>query len=168
MNRFQIAALALLFALIVVVPSSSQPPATGRTKSPPPRLVPVAETKLLMEGLAHPNFLGIERTLKSDEADAESWTFARGQAILIAESANLLMLRPPRNAGQDAWMQHATKMRDASTDLARAIAKRDKASSRAGLLNLANQCNRCHQTFRVTTKVTAFGPDSHMPVSRNR
>jgi len=165
MYRLRFAALAILVAAMCTVPGASQSPAAK--KKEPPRLVPVAETKLLMEGLAHPNFLGIERILKSDEADAESWAFARGQAILIAESANLLMMRPPKNAGQDAWMQHATRLRDQSTDLARSIAKKDLNASRAGLITLGNQCNSCHQTFRVPMKVSAFAPMDVSPMPRN-
>src|SRR5688500_10674232 len=85
------------------------PPKTVTPSKPasgtPPRLVPVAETKLLMEGMTHTNFQGIEKILKGTSIDPESWGFARGQAILIAESGNLLMLRPPRNSGQDLWLK---------------------------------------------------------------
>ena len=38
----------------------------------------------------------IERLLSQKPADVQSWTFARGQALLIAETGNLLMLRPPK------------------------------------------------------------------------
>ena len=65
-----------------------------------PKLEPVAETKLLMEGLAHANFKGLERILTQKPADAQTWTFARGQALLVAETANLLMMRPPQKEGQ--------------------------------------------------------------------
>src|SRR5262245_45627201 len=68
-----------------------------------PKLVPIAETKLLMEGLAHANFRGLDRHLKQKPTEDQAWTFARGQALLIAETANLLMLRPPRNEGESAW-----------------------------------------------------------------
>src|SRR4051812_28081921 len=62
-----------------------------------PRFEAVAETRLLMEGLAHANYQGLERLLKEKPADADTWGFARGQALLIAETGNLLLLRPPRN-----------------------------------------------------------------------
>jgi cytochrome c556 len=157
-------AVAALFGLLVAVPAVSQPPggAPGKMKAPtkpsPPRLVPVADTKLLMEGLAQPNFQGMEKILKGDEIDAESWAFARGQAILLAETSNLLMLRPPRNSGQDAWMKSAAELRDGATGLAQTLASRDRARSRAALTNLAATCNACHQTFQVKTKITAFAP----------
>src|SRR5579885_855242 len=61
-----------------------------------PKLVPVAETKLLMEGINKPNFDALAKGLKQKPADAESWGYARGQALLIAETANLLLIRPPK------------------------------------------------------------------------
>lgn len=132
-----------------------QRPAAAPQK-PAHKLEPVAETRLLMEGLNQANFRGMERLLKEKPADKESWAFIRGQALLIGETGNLLMLRPPRNQGQDAWMDHATALRDAATDLARHAANRDYERSRAGLISLANTCTRCHQTFRVPVQVVPF------------
>src|SRR4051794_33113135 len=93
-------ALGVFGALLIAVPaaptqSDRLPPPREVTKEPSkvsPKLEPVAETRLLMEGLAHANFRGIERILKEKPAEAQAWTFVRGQALLIAETANLLML----------------------------------------------------------------------------
>lgn len=125
-------------------------------QKPTHKLEPVAETRLLMEGLNQANFRGAERLLKEKPADAETWTFIRGQALLIAETGNLLMLRPPKNQGQDAWMTYAAALREAATDLARQAANRDFARSQAALSNVANHCTLCHKTFRVPVKVIAF------------
>ena len=103
-----------------------------------PRLEPVAETKLLMEGLAHPNFKGVDRLLKAEPADADAWQFARGQSLLLAETANLLMLRPPKGADAEAtWMGRATDLREAASKLARTAAARDYAKSRQTLRGVA-------------------------------
>jgi hypothetical protein len=107
-----------------------------------------------MEGLAHSNYRGLHRLLKKPPADHETWMFARGQAILIAETGNLLLLRPPRNTGRDTWMRLAMDMRGQAASLARSVAARDHARSQAGLTALTNACNRCHQTFRVPVKVS--------------
>src|SRR5689334_4416462 len=110
-----------------------------------PKLEPVAETRLLMEGLAHANFRGLERLLTKKPAEPEAWKFARGQALLIAETANLLMLRPPRNQGERIWLERATDLRAAAAQLARDLASQDYERSRDGLGTLANRCNRCHE-----------------------
>lgn len=139
-------ALAAIFPTIGWTQSS--------TRSTGPRLDPVAETKLLMEGLAQPNFKALDRYLKDEPADADAWQFARGQALLIAETGNLLMLRPPKSAAaEDAWMKRATDLREKATSLARAAAAKDGTKGRAALVAVANSCNRCHETFRIDVKI---------------
>jgi hypothetical protein len=121
-----------------------------------PKLEPIAETKLLMEGLAHTNFRGIERILTDKPADIQPWVFARGQALLLAETGNLLMLRPPKNQGQPIWFERATDLRKQATQLALSLAQRDYTASRAGLQQVAGTCNRCHQTFRIDAEIVPF------------
>jgi hypothetical protein len=121
-----------------------------------PRLEPVAETRLLMQGISLPNFRALERHLRQKSADEDAWTLARGQALLIAENGNLLLVRPPRNAGESVWQEQAAELRTVATRLARVIAERDLDRSRAGLTELAQVCNRCHQTFRVGVRMMPF------------
>ena len=66
-----------------------------------------------MEGLADPNLRGLGKLLADKPKDAEAWGFARGQALLVAETGNLLLLRPPEaRPAKEAWMTHATELRD--------------------------------------------------------
>src|SRR5262249_35273077 len=144
--------LALGAFLLAGGPASSQLRKKEAARAPKPE--PVADTRLLMEGLNQANFRGLERLRKDKPADVEGGTCARGQALLIAETGNLLMLRPPRGKGQDTWMERAAELRDAGTALGRAAAKRDYDRSVKALRDLAGTCNRCHQTFRVPTRIT--------------
>jgi cytochrome c556 len=146
--------VAGLAAMCLPMAGSSQP-----ARPAAPRLEPVAETKLLMEGLAQPNFKGVDRLLKAEPADAEAWQFARGQSLLLAETANLLMLRPPKGADAEAtWMGRATDLREAASKLARGAAARDYAKSRQALGGVAAACNRCHDSFRVEARVQLTEP----------
>jgi hypothetical protein len=122
----------------------------------PPKLEPLAETRLVMEGIAQANFRGLEKHLREQPADVETWTYVRGQALLVAETGNLLMIRPPRNPSERVWMERAMEMREAATLLARAAADRSLERSRAGLLAVAQTCNRCHQSFQVPLRLTPF------------
>lgn len=131
-------------------------PAMSQKSKFSPSLEPVADTHLLMEGLNQANFRGLERILKQKPTEADAWNFARGQALLIAETGNLLLLRPPRNSGEEPWMARATDLRDAASGLARAAANRDYERCKMGLQAVANVCNRCHQTFRVSLRLTPF------------
>lgn len=119
-----------------------------------PKFEALAETKLLMEGLALSNYRALEKHLQGKgPQDADSWMFARGQALLVAETGNLLLLRPPRNQGRDSWMRRAMDMRQSAGDLARSLGNRDLVRSRAALSDLTKKCNNCHQTFRVATRI---------------
>ena len=116
----------------------------------------VAETRLLMDGIAHPNYQGLERILKNKPKNAEAWKYARGQAILIAEAGNLLLLRPPKNQGAKLWSQRSVELREASTQLARSLAKQNFATSQLDFKLVANVCNRCHHNFRVARRFEPF------------
>lgn len=86
--------------------------------------------------------------------DAEAWHFGRGQSLLLAETANLLMLRPPKSPrAEAAWMARAMEFRDAAVKMAKTTAAKDLPKSQAALLSLAATCNRCHETFRVEMRV---------------
>ncbi len=125
--------------------------------APAPRVTPkfevIAETSLLMDGLNLPNYRSLEKLLKQKPADADTWTFMRGQALLIAETGNLLLLRPPKSGGRDAWNQDAMDLRTAAADLAHKVGDRDYEGGVAGLRKVASVCNRCHETFRVATHI---------------
>lgn len=122
---------------------------------PLPRPEAVAETRLLMDGLAQPNYQGLERSLAQKPADAEAWAFARGQALLLAETGNLLMLRPPRSEGRDVWMERAADLRAVAVKVARSASSRDYDQARSQLPSVAMMCNRCHRAFRVPVEVGA-------------
>ena len=157
MSRTRILLAAAAILLAVAAPALTQPKGKPAAPAAPPRPAPkrepVAETRLLMEGLNLSNFRGLERLLKDKPADVEAWTFIRGQALLIAETGNLLLLRPPRNQGRDTWMKEAMDMRQAAGTLARQLGGRDYERSKVALAELRVACNHCHQTFRVPVKV---------------
>jgi hypothetical protein len=150
-----------------VLPRPSNPRPSGPVGTPVPKFVPrfeaLAETRLLMEGLANSNYRSLNKLLKERPADNETWTFARGQALLLAETGNLLLLRPPRNSGRDTWMKLGMGMRSAAGEVARAVGARDYTRSQAALVGLTASCNRCHQTFRIPVKVAPEGNTAPTP-----
>lgn len=157
-HLLRIVALVGLGGLLLAAEGSAQRPATRPAGTPAakfvPKFEPLAETRLLMEGLNLSNYRSLQRLLKEKPADDNTWVFARGQALLIAETGNLLLLRPPRNSGRDTWMKLAMSMRGVAGNLARAAAARDSTRSRAALAELTTACNRCHTTFRIPVRVS--------------
>jgi hypothetical protein len=149
--------LTAAVALLLVYASPATPQLLPRNRpAAGPKPEPVAETKLLMEGLLQANFRGLEKNLRQPPTDQETWTFVRGEALLIAETGNLLMLRPPKIEGQDAWLTSAAELREKATGLAKSAAARDADRCRKTLTEMAGICNRCHQTFRVNMQVAPF------------
>ena len=153
--------VAAVFLATAVIPGLGQN--TGKVV---PKLEPVAETRLLMEAIAHANFRGLERNLTKKPMDDQAWVFARGQALLIAETGNLLMLRPPKNPGETAWMERSMDMRSQAMQLAQHLAKKDLDRSKAGMQQLANSCNRCHQTFKTPIEIVPFQQPDPPPVRK--
>jgi hypothetical protein len=151
-------------ALLALAPVLFTAAGAAPTAAPAPKVVPkfdaVAETSLLMDGLNDANYRGLQKILQQKPGDADSWTYARGQALIIAETGNLLLLRPPRSGGQDAWFMDAMDLRAAAADLARKAGDRDYEGSVAGMKNIAAACNKCHETFRVTVRVGTDGKES--------
>jgi hypothetical protein len=153
------AAVGLVGLVCLFVPLAQSQPVIIKPKAAP-KLEAVAETKLLMDGLADPNMRGLGKILRDKPKEAEAWTFARGQALLIGETGNLLMMRPPKTPqGQEAWMANAVEMRDGGANLARLLAAKDYTKSRSALASLANVCNHCHQAFQVPARVNPFGDE---------
>jgi hypothetical protein len=140
-------------------PKPKPKPKSAETTTPAfvPKFEVWAETRLLMEGLANSNYRGINRLLKNKPADNETWSFIRGQSLLLAETGNLLLLRPPRNSGRDTWMKLGMDMRAKAGRVARAAAARDYAGTKEAMTTLTASCNRCHETFRVAVKVAPEG-----------
>ena len=128
-----------------------------------PKLEPVADTKLLMVGLANANYKGLERLLRDPPKDDQAWVFARGQALLIAETGNLLMIRPPRNPGETSWFDRAMELRTKAAQLGKTLALKDFNASRTEYVGLANTCNRCHQSFRVQVQIEPFAEAANQP-----
>ncbi|MFO0966004.1 MAG: hypothetical protein U0793_10530 [Gemmataceae bacterium] len=150
--------LFVLSALAVVVLCFLAPTATTQDKAVPkvsPKLEPVAETKLLMEGLALANFRGLERQLATRPTDEQNWVFARGQALLIAETANLLMLRPPKKEGQATWFARAPICGRKPPSWPEPSRPRTGNAAGASSSTLAPPA-QCHKSFRVPVVVEPF------------
>ena len=75
------------------------------------------------------------------------WVELQGKALMVAESANLLMM-PGRARDEDRWMQDAKLMLDAGTVAYRAARRKDLAALEAVSDQLYESCTSCHQHYR--------------------
>jgi hypothetical protein len=78
---------------------------------------------------------------------SEEWMVLQGQTLMLAESANLLMM-PDRARDPDQWMRDARLMLDAGEAAYRAAKDRDVAALEALSDALYESCVTCHQHYR--------------------
>ncbi|MGF1583353.1 MAG: hypothetical protein ACFCD0_28875 [Gemmataceae bacterium] len=150
--------LIVLGAFVCLTLMPGPEPSRAQQQRFEPKLEAVAETKLLMEGLAKANFQGLDRLLREQPTKLETWKFIRGQSLLVAETGNLLMLRPPKTEpARTVWFQKATELRKAGLAVATSASQKDFNTTRVNFVKLANACNSCHKSFSVRVQVTPFG-----------
>ena len=86
----------------------------------------------------------IESRTPSTEAE---WTSLQGQALMVAESANLLMM-PGRARDQKQWMADSKLMLDAGAAAYAAAKRKDVAGIAALSDQLMESCTSCHKHYR--------------------
>ncbi len=80
-------------------------------------------------------------------ATSEAWMALQAQTLMLAESANLLMM-PDRARDQDRWMADAKLLLDAGEAAYRAAKDRDLAALEALSDQLYESCVTCHRNYR--------------------
>ena len=77
----------------------------------------------------------------------EEWTALEGQALMLAESANLLMM-PGRARDQKQWMADAKLMLDVGAAAVTAARTKDVPAISALSDQLYESCTTCHKHYR--------------------
>jgi len=83
---------------------------------------------------------------RTPKTDAE-WTTLEGQALMVAESANLLML-PGRARDQKQWMEDSKLMLEAGAAAVKAAKAKDVEGIAALSDQLMESCTSCHKNYR--------------------
>jgi len=78
---------------------------------------------------------------------SEEWMALQAQTLMLAESANLLMM-PDRALDQDRWMTDAMLMLEAGEAAYRAAKDRDVPGLEAVSDALYESCTTCHRDYR--------------------
>ena len=109
---------------------------------------PVATVRQLMVDMIYPAsndiLLSINRGGPSDEKE---WAALRRNAITLAESGNLLMMRD-RARDQGDWMKDAKMLVDVGTAAYKAAQARDANALAALTEQLDASCTTCHKQYR--------------------
>lgn len=83
---------------------------------------------------------------RTPKTEAE-WGTLEGQALMLAESANLLMM-PGRARDQNDWMKYSRLMLDSAADALTAAKKKDVDGVVFVGEKLLESCTACHKTYR--------------------
>ena len=130
------------FALTAIIAASLAQAASTR---PPTRNVGTMSD--LMVKIIYPAsdalFYIESRTPKTET----EWTMLEGQALMVAESANLLMM-PGRARDQKQWIVDAKLMLDSAADAYAAAKKRDVQGIVMVNERLLESCTSCHKNYR--------------------
>ena len=144
----RIAAALLVAAGAVVAESPAQPASGALAQEPPPRQERMVGTMAdLMAKVIYPTsdavFYIKTRTPKTDA----EWNDLQGKALMLAESANLLML-PGRARDQERWIADTRLMLDAGAAAFAAAKRHDVAGLVAVNEALYESCVTCHRQYR--------------------
>ena len=136
---------SLTFSLLSVVVAVSVPllaqraPATGvRT---------LANVRELHDLMISPASDAVFVASANQPLDAKGWSTARNQALVLAESGNLLMVGSRvRDSGN--WMKMSRAMVDAAALAATAAEKKDARGLEAATDAITVSCMECHRPYR--------------------
>jgi hypothetical protein len=126
-------------------PTPAPPAATAAPT--PPALRPVGTMSELMVHVIRSTSDAVFYISSRAPAKAEEWETLQAQTLMLAESANLLML-PAHARGRAQWLADARLMLDAGKKAFAAAKAKDVAALEALNDELYQSCVVCHQHFR--------------------
>jgi hypothetical protein len=112
-----------------------------------PSYEPVGNVSQLMIAIIYPTsdaLFYIERSPPKTEVE---WNGIRNQALMLAESGNLLMM-PGRARDQENWAKDSKLMIDAARDAYKAALAKDMNGVLAQSDRLIASCVACHKQYR--------------------
>jgi hypothetical protein len=125
--------------------TGGQPPATPPAAAP--ALRPVGTMSELMVHVIRPTSDAVFYITSRTPASGEEWTTLQSQTLMLAESANVLML-PAHARGRAQWLADARLMLEAGKKAFAAAKAKDLAALEALNDELYQSCVTCHQHFR--------------------
>ena len=98
-----------------------------------------------MEYVFEPTFKDLKAVMESESKDNSDWKTVKSGSLILAESANLILLRGQKD--EDDWVNHAVSARKAGADLYQAAKKKDDAAASKSFEAMVKNCNDCHTQY---------------------
>ncbi len=128
-------------------PAGQSSAATAPAPAAPVRQMPVGTMSDLMVKIIYPASDAVFYiTTRTPATDAE-WLALQGKALMLAESANLLMM-PAHMRDEERWLADAKLMRDAATAAYQAAMAKNVAALDDLNDAMYQSCVTCHMHYR--------------------
>ncbi len=115
--------------------------------SSPPTPVPVDESMHhFMEYFYEPAYKRLKTQVAEKPQERSGWNAIKGDALTLAEGANLLLLRAPEE-GREAWGKLSVEVREAAGKVYQAARGQDYDQARQHYTAMISRCNACHKEF---------------------
>lgn len=99
-----------------------------------------------MEGVFQGPYRRLKQSMSTEKKTNATWKAIRGEALILAEGGNLLLLRKPKKDVED-WLKYSVASRDAGAELFKAAKKKDTEGAMKSYRSMLQQCNACHKQF---------------------
>jgi hypothetical protein len=136
---------SLTFSLVSLVVAVSVPLLAQRTPATGVRTL--ANVRELHDLMISPASDAVFEASSNQPLDAKGWTMARNQALMLAESGNLLMVGT-RLRDNGNWIKMSRAMVDAAALAASAAEKKDAMALEAATDAITVSCMECHRPYR--------------------
>jgi len=103
-----------------------------------------------MEYIFEPTYKRLSVSMGAEPVDNRGWKEIKGDALVLAEAGNLLLLRRPEDPTKEDlahWQKHSAAVRGEGAALYQAAKKKDFAVARTRYAAMLTNCNACHNKF---------------------
>jgi hypothetical protein len=125
------------------------PPARSSAPSPAPvaeAFKPVATVKQVMLGITVPASNAVFAVAGEAPADDAAWQAVEASALAVAESGNLLLMKPRAKDDQE-WKQFALALVDAGIKAAEAARTKNAEATGTAGDDMYTVCEQCHAKY---------------------
>ena len=99
-----------------------------------------------MEYVFEPNYKRLKAAMADEPQDKKIWKAIKGNALTLAECANLLLMRAA-DEDPDDWRKLSIEVRAHGGELYEAARASDYAAAGKAYRSMIGKCNACHNQF---------------------
>jgi hypothetical protein len=147
--RASVAYLSIVAAVGLAGCGREAPPGHNSAPSPSPvaeAFKPVATVKQVMLGITMPASNAVFAVAGEAPADDAAWQAVKASALAVAESGNLLLMKPRAKNDQE-WNQFALALVDAGVKAAEAARTKNAEATGTAGDDMYTVCEQCHAKY---------------------